>query len=208
MTRAAPRVVVKVAPRIVAKVLPAAIAAAAADGPLPPGDIIAVGSLAVALIAELTLDPEELLVANRSQAHRLTAAASAAAATPSAPTSPAPTTTAAKPRKYPNQTCEEDVRERLDDEMHEICNNKKRGFAARCNPKKERVEVIPCSAIKLSIQQRQACLAARWRVQNECFGGKPDKEHGDEIDNVQKGIDQCEALKPINCAKGHLMAGK
>lgn len=205
LTRAAPRVVVKVAPRIVAKVLPAAIAAAAADGPLPPGDIIAVGSLAVALIAELTLDPEEVLVANRSQAHRLTAAASAAAATPSAP-QPAPTV--AKPRKYPNQTCEEDVRERLGDEMKKICKSEG-GFAATCGGggiAKSKVPFIPCSKIRLSLQQRQACLAARWKVQNECFGGKPDDEHTKEINNHQRGFDYCKALEPINCAKGHPMA--
>jgi hypothetical protein len=66
---------------------------------------------------------------------------------------------------------------------------------------------IPCSAIKLSIQQRQACLAARWKVQNECFDGKPDAIHKKPIEDHQRGLDNCEALKLLNCAKGHPMAG-
>jgi hypothetical protein len=66
----------------------------------------------------------------------------------------------------------------------------------------------PCSAVLLSLLQRQACNAARWEVQNKCFGGKPDAPHEDQIDQVQNGIDNCEALKLIVCATGHPMAGK
>ena len=66
----------------------------------------------------------------------------------------------------------------------------------------------PCSAVMLSIAQRQACIAARWAVQNKCFGGKPDAAHDGEIGNVQNGINNCEALKLIVCATGHPMAGK
>jgi Novel toxin 16 len=172
------------------------------DSPLPGlADAVALGILVAGMLHAGGVMVDEIIAAEQAEA--------AASAAPSAVASTtAPVATVAKARKYPNQTCEDDERERLDDEMHEICNNKKRGFAAKCNPKKERVDDIPCSAVKLSIQQRQACLAARWVVQNKCFGGKPDKNHQDEIDNVQNGIDQCKALEPINCAKGHPMADK
>jgi hypothetical protein len=69
------------------------------------------------------------------------------------------------------------------------------------------LERIPCSAILLSIQQRQACLRARKLVQEKCFGGVPDAGHKMQIDETQNGIDGCETQKLINCAKGHPMAG-
>lgn len=203
---AAKRIVTRAAPRVVARAVPTAIAAASADGPFPVGDVIAVGIVVVALVVEHGLAPEEVLVLGSGQAHRLTAAASAAAAT----TSPAPqlAPTVAKPRKYPNQTCEDDEMARLEAWMHGICD---KGFAATCGGGKVKAEdlpFIPCSTIKLSIQQRQACLAARWKVQDECFGGKPDDKHKKPIDEHQRGLDHCEALKLKNCAKGHPMAEK
>ena len=197
------RLVTRAAPRVVARAVPVAIGASAADGPLPIGDIIAVGIVVVALVVEHGLAPEEVLVLGGGQAHRLTAAAGAAAAPTSAPQ---PTPTVAKPPKYPNQTCEEDVRIRLREEKNKICN---KGFAATCGGgriSEKKLPFIPCSTVKLSLEQRQACLAARWKVQNECFGGKPDPEHEDAIEQVQNGIDHCEALKLKNCAKGHPMA--
>ncbi|MBK9266467.1 MAG: hypothetical protein IPM54_42600 [Polyangiaceae bacterium] len=95
---------------------------------------------------------------------------------------------------------------RLEKEMHKICD---KGFAATCGGKAKKTDLplIPCSAIKLSILQRQACIAARWLVQDKCFGGKPDDIHKKPIDDHQRGLDACEALKLINCAKGHPMAG-
>ncbi|MBK9258335.1 MAG: hypothetical protein IPM54_00690 [Polyangiaceae bacterium] len=132
---------------------------------------------------------------------------------PMATAKPTATTTAppipiALPRKYPNQTCEEAERIRLNDEMHKVCD---KGFAATCGGRKineDKLPKIPCSVVKLSLLQRRACLAARWLVQDKCFGGKPDTEHKDKIDQTQNGIDHCEALELINCAKDHPMAGK
>ena len=94
---------------------------------------------------------------------------------------------------------------RLEDEMHAICG---KGYAAPCSGDhtKPKFDRIPCSAVKLSIQQRQACLAARWVVQDKCFGGKPDERHQKPIDEFQQGINNCEALKVKVCAKGHPMA--
>jgi hypothetical protein len=133
------------------------------------------------------------------------------------PTATATTTTTsppiAVPRRYPDQTCENAELDRLGDEMDKLC---KRGFAADCPSERER-EIMrekrrkyntPCSAVLLSIVQRQACLAARWAVQNKCFGGKPDDRHWPPINQTQGGINNCEALKLIVCATGHPMAGK
>jgi hypothetical protein len=97
--------------------------------------------------------------------------------------------------------------------MDTIC---KKGFAAACPSERERETMrekgrtfdTPCSLVLLSIVQRQACLAARWAVQNKCFGGKPDDRHWPPLNETLGGINNCEALKLINCAKGHSQAGK
>jgi hypothetical protein len=96
---------------------------------------------------------------------------------------------------------------RLEAWMHPICD---KGFAVSCggDHREPKFDKIPCSTVKLSIQQRQACVAARWVVQDKCFGGKPDDKHKKPIDDHQRGIDNCEALKLKVCAKGHPMAGK
>jgi hypothetical protein len=111
------------------------------------------------------------------------------------------------PRRYPNQTCDDGELDRLENEKKRLCGS---GYAANCSPSKvskEKLERIPCSAIKRSIEQRLACLRARNLVQEKCFGGVPDAGHKNAIDEVQNGIDKCEALKLINCAKGHPQAG-
>ena len=118
-----------------------------------------------------------------------------------------PTTTAIPvPRRYPNQTCDDKELDRLEDEKDKLC---KSGYAAACSGKaSDKTKArTPCSAILLSIQQRFACLNARKLVQDKCFGGNPDPGHKSQIDQTQQGIDNCEALKLINCAKGHPMAG-
>ncbi|MBK9258328.1 MAG: hypothetical protein IPM54_00655 [Polyangiaceae bacterium] len=131
---------------------------------------------------------------------------------PMATAKPTTTTTSppiALPRKYPNQTCEDAELDRLEGEKNKICNLKV-GFAVDC-PKdisKPKFDKIPCSKVLLSLQQRHACLAARWAVQDKCFGGKPDARHKPPIDQTQQGIDHCEALKLKVCANGHPMAGK
>lgn len=210
VTNVAPRVVVKVAPRIMVKVLPVAAAAAAADGPLPIGDIIAVGSLAVALIAELTLDPEELLVANRSQANGLTAAASAAAA-PTSALQPAPTTGVNK-RRHPYQTCENDELDRLEAAKKAVCPEEPKTFPGRpCHHERKKdkalAEKYPCSLILARIAAVNTCVAARQKVQDVCFKGSPDTGHPQQIADLARGNLLCEALKAINCAPGHPMSG-
>ncbi len=219
------RIVTRAAPPAVARVLPKAIARAAPGAGVPgTGEIIAVGIVALTLIELGILEPEDILAGGQAHGSTPTIAAAGgavggavgtAAVTPIAPPTPATSTTApvatvAKPQKYPNQTCEEDERIRLRNEKNKIC-NLNGGYAARCGGGKvneDKLPLIPCSAILLSLRQRQACLAVRWLVQDKCFGGKPDPEHEGAIDEVQNGIDHCEALKLKNCAKGHPMAEK
>jgi hypothetical protein len=108
-------------------------------------------------------------------------------------------------RRYPNQTCGDDELDRLETEKKKLCGG---GYAAICNPKKVEVKNIPCSAILLAIRQRQACRDARKAIQNKCFDGHPDAGHKTAIEQEENAIRQCEALKLVNCAKGHSMAGR
>jgi hypothetical protein len=122
-------------------------------------------------------------------------------------TDPPPPPPPAPPRRYPKQTCDDGELDRLENEKKRLCNG---GYAANCSESKvnkEKLERTPCSAIKRSIEQRLACLSARTLVQEQCFGGVPDAGHKNAIDEVQNGINKCEALKLINCAKGHPQAG-
>lgn len=149
-----------------------------------------------------------------------------ATATPATTATPAPTTTSTpKPTatptttsppipigvpttRYPDQTCSDAELDRLGKEKETFCNA---GYAAKCpspSDKMHKFEDTPCSLVLLSIVQRQACLAARWAVQNICFGGKPDARHWPPINQTQDGINNCERLKLVVCAKGHPMAGK
>ncbi len=146
-------------------------------------------------------------------------------ATPATTATPVPTTTAtatptatatttttsppiALPRRWPGQTCEDTELDRLEGVKKGLC-ELKGGFATICGGggiAKSKLPSIPCSLIRLSLAQRRSCLAARWAVQDKCFGGKPDDRHKGEIDNVQNGVKHCELLEPINCAEGHPMA--
>jgi hypothetical protein len=121
-------------------------------------------------------------------------------------TDPPPPPPPPPPRRYPNQKCENDELDRLEKEMHQRCDVT---YAATCGGKvnKKELPLIPCSAIKRSIEQRRICVKHRWLVQEKCFGGVPDAVHKKVIDEAQGGIDRCEALKLLNGAKGHPMAG-
>jgi hypothetical protein len=199
--------------RIFTKWAVAAAVTSQVDSPAPGlADAVALGLLVGGLCHASGVAIQELIDnPTATVAPTATATPSATAST----TTATPTTTTSVPavvksRKYPNQTCEDDERERLGKEMDKICKPEE-GFATVC-PKdplrKKEFAKIPCSLIKLSLQQRRACMAARWVVQDKCFGGKPDPEHEGAIDQVQNGIDNCEAFKLINCAKDHPMAGK
>jgi hypothetical protein len=129
--------------------------------------------------------------------------------TTATPTATATTTTTSPPivlpRRWPGQTCENTELDQLGKVKDTLCNA---GYAAKCSGNEDKLKKTPCSLVLLSIVQRQACLAARWDVQNKCFGGKPDDRHWPPLNQTQDGINNCEALKLIVCAQGHPMAGK
>lgn len=165
------------------------------DSPLPgPADLAALGILTIGLYKAGAVAINALITAT---------APAPTASTPPPPAPPPPP----PPRRYPNQTCENAELDRLEAEKKPIC-KPEGGIATTCNQNEKKLDKIPCSLIKLAIQQRQACKAARWEVQNKCFGGKPNPGHKKAIDQEQDAIDSCEARKPINCAKGHPMADK
>jgi hypothetical protein len=122
-----------------------------------------------------------------------------------------PTTTAVpKPRRHPNQTCENDELDALEDEKKRLCVDTK--FPATCTGKRKfdwvvrEQDKIPCSAIQRSIALRLLCLKQRNLIEERCYGGVPDAGHAEIIANWQKGIDACVALEAINCAAGHPMS--
>lgn len=150
------------------------------------------------------MSPQEILERQAAHIRNAKPTPPPAQAQPPAPVPPPATGT----RRNAGQTCEDVELDRLQKEKGLACNS---GYAVQCPKdlsKPKKIDKIPCSAVKLSIQQRQACLAARWAVQEKCFGGKPDDRHEPPLEETQRGIDNCEALKVIVCAPGHPMAGK
>ncbi|WP_437547349.1 hypothetical protein WME97_45360 [Sorangium sp. So ce367] len=129
-----------------------------------------------------------------------------ALATSSSSTTTTTTTTATTARRYPNQTCEDSVLDALQATMHGIGD---RISGESCSPSKvspKRLARRPCSEIRARIAALAACLAARNRIQNECFGGNPDPRHADAIAQETSGLTACLALQAVNCAPGHPMA--
>ncbi|MBK9265376.1 MAG: hypothetical protein IPM54_37025 [Polyangiaceae bacterium] len=190
--------------RVMTRAAPAALLASQTDSPAPgPGDLVAVGILAVGLLAVGAISAYEIIATEDTPV--TTTPAPASAAQPKATTAPP----VPAPRRYAGQTCENVELDRLEDEKDKIC-KPEGGFAAICkgDHTKPKFAKIPCSAIKLAIQQRQACKAARELIQDKCFGGKPDPGHKTAIDQEQNAVNACEALKLLNCAKGHPMAGR
>lgn len=67
---------------------------------------------------------------------------------------------------------------------------------------------IPCTEARKKVQEFKDCIAARWEVQNVCFGGKPDPRHQDVFDDFESGLKKALELERRNCAPGHPMADK
>jgi len=170
--------------------------------------LVIVGYAAYTVVVHLVMDKHRTKPRPRSatpETDEPPAPMPALSAATAAPTAVPIPTAIPVARRYPNQTCEDDELDRLGQEKDKLC---ERTYAARCNINEKKREAIPCSAILLGLQQRRACLAARKKVQDKCFGGAPDAGHKQQIDDIQRGIDHCEVLKLINCAKGHPMAGR
>jgi hypothetical protein len=116
-------------------------------------------------------------------------------------------TPAPGPRRRPNQTCDDATLDALQAAMHRVCDSIP---GESCSPSKvspKRLDRRPCSQIRLRIQALRDCLAERQRVQDLCFGGKPDQIHLDQMAQLNNGLNACLALEAVNCAPGHPMAG-
>jgi hypothetical protein len=93
--------------------------------------------------------------------------------------------------KYPGQTCTNVKLGELQREMKRIC-NQKRSCAE---------QGLECGEIAKRLGIANACLRARVRIQDECFGGKADPPHAKEIRQAQKVVSKCEtAFKDRGCA--------
>jgi hypothetical protein len=122
------------------------------------------------------------------------------------PASLLPLGTGPNERRYPHQTCENQVLDELQTAMHSVCD---RIPGESCSPSKvsrKRLERRSCSQIRLRIQALRECIRLRQEIQNQCFGGMPDPVHERAITELQSGLDACLALEAINCAPGHPMA--
>jgi hypothetical protein len=159
----------------------------------PPGWVVGVIVLAVAGAA---IGVGYLLL--RPSAATRTEPAATPTATPATPTAAA--------RRWPNQTCENDVLDGLQAAMHAICDTIP---GVSCSPSKTNPKVLartPCSQIRVRIQAIRACMAARQLIQDQCFGGVPDARHEKPMNELANALNHCIALEAVNCAEGHPMA--
>lgn len=172
------------------------------DSPLPGlGDAVALGILVAGMLHAGSVMVDEIIAAEQVQA-------ATATATPTASTTTtAPPIPIAVPRRYPGQTCDNNKLDELEGAKKKVC----QGFPGKsCSPKsvsEKRLAEYPCSVIKARIPAVLACVAARQQIQDECFKNAPDSGHPEEIKQLTDGVGWCEALKVVNCAHGHPMAG-
>lgn len=108
-------------------------------------------------------------------------------------------------RRSPDQTCSNAVLDQLQAEKDRICTAIP---GPSCSPSRspKMLARIPCSVLRTRIRAFRECLALRQRIQDECFGGRPDSAHQDVIDQLTRGMQSCIALLAVNCAPGHPMA--
>ncbi len=99
---------------------------------------------------------------------------------------PAPQTPT-EDRKYPNQTCDDATLQRLHREIGRRCKT----LPMSCSDKAEAGGQFSCDELRDRWQRAQDCLNARQKHADECFGGKPDQNHQDEIDKVNAVLSQC-----------------
>jgi hypothetical protein len=133
------------------------------------------------------------------------------AAEPTPAPSPVPTPVpplgnAPNERRRPEQTCENQVLDTMQREMHNVCD---RIPGESCSPKKvspKKLARRPCSQIRQRINAVRECIRLRQRIQDECFGGAPDPAHANAFSDLQSGLAACLALEAVNCAPGHPMA--
>ena len=108
-------------------------------------------------------------------------------------------------RRHPNQTCRNEVLDRLQDEMHRTCDSIP---GPSCSPSRsaKMLARIPCSVIRQRIEAFRECLRKRQEIQDTCFGGIPDARHVPPMEQINQGLANCERLAAVNCAPGHPMS--
>jgi hypothetical protein len=114
-------------------------------------------------------------------------------------------TSAAGPRRYPNQTCDDTVLDHLQAEKDRICKAIPGESCSRSKTNPKRLDRMPCSEVRLRIQAFRNCIDIRQFIQDSCFGGAPDTRHEKALDQYKDGLAHCLALEAVNCAPGHPM---
>jgi hypothetical protein len=142
----------------------------------------------------------------RQQPQRSGPAPRSAAQPVPTPTPTPPLGEAPHERRRPEQTCENQVLDAMQREMHNVCDQIP---GESCSPKKvspKKLARRPCSQIRLRINAVRECIRLRQRIQDECFGGAPDPTHANVLSELNSGLAACLALEAVNCAPGHPMA--
>jgi hypothetical protein len=103
----------------------------------------------------------------------------------------APPVAVTRPRKYPNQTCEEDVREELGRQKDAACKViwSCKNDVERLGKKNEKLLTCPELLFRIAIDK--VCLDARKLVQSECFKGSPDEGHEEAIKGITNALNEC-----------------
>jgi hypothetical protein len=180
--------------------------------PAPSQSRNLLGTPAIPLAACLASPPCLLTLGLVAGAAMITVQISVLAASRIPRAKPTATTTAppipiARPRRYPGQTCEDEELDEVEGAMKDIC---KQIPGKSCSPQSKNAPFLPeypCSLLKARIPAMLVCIAARQKVQDECFKNSPHVGHEQQIDDLTKGVAFCEALKVVNCAPGHPMSG-
>jgi RHS repeat-associated protein len=86
----------------------------------------------------------------------------------------------------PGQTCTNERHDELKKLMKAACSRK---FS--CSDTAERKGEFKCPQLLSNIATGRGCIAARQRVQDECFAGSPEPDHEAQIAQLQGAVDVC-----------------
>ncbi|NET82268.1 MAG: DUF4157 domain-containing protein [Moorea sp. SIO1F2] len=109
---------------------------------------------------------------------------------------------AERDRKHSNQTCEDEVLERLQEEKDAICGSIP---LPKCKPALDKLKAgkkLKGRSVKGMTKNHvinriiiiQECIDKRQQIQDECFGGKPDQRHEDAINQMKNALENCQEL--------------
>jgi hypothetical protein len=86
----------------------------------------------------------------------------------------------------PGQTCTNERHDELKKLMKAACSRK---FS--CSDTAEKRGKFECPQLLSNIATGRACIAARQRVQDECFAGSPEPDHEAQVAQLQGAVDVC-----------------